>query len=395
LPSTDTAGALTGTIAGSDRGDFAFTETEGFGLFNGGLYVSTGSAIAAVADAQFATLLSDAGVTAFTSVATLGQRGLFTFGPRFGFTSVLDMDDVTALNYYTAESSPDDLIAVRVVGELAYLFGRATIEAWAQTGDASDPFALQPGMTQQVGCACRDGIIGADNTLFFVDEAFNVRRLGQGGSEIISEPWIARALKAAGASAIIGMIYQDGGHIFPMWRTPTGCFVYDVLMKVWHTRGTNQEDTWRYNAMVTAGARTFVCDADGQFDELSRDHTSESMADASTMGTEIVREFTAYLPTQSGRTAIKTVKAELAKGVGLPTGQGVNPVLLMRQSKDGGNTFSSWNSKSIGAQGEYGKRTIWRRRGRAKDQGILFHFLKSDPVKTAYLGVVINEDQAA
>ena len=139
----------------------------------------------------------------------------------------------------------------------------------------------------------------------------------------------------------------------------------------------------------------FVGDADGVFDEMSRDYTSEHMADADTMGTEIVREFTAYLPTQSGRMAIMTAKLECAKGVGLPTGQGSDPVVEMRQSVDGGNNFTAWSPKGIGRQGEYSRRTIWRRRGRAKDQGVVFEFRKSDPVKTAFLGVVINEDQAA
>ena len=396
-PSTNTVSALTGSTAGTDRGDFAFTESEGFGLFNGGLYVSTGTAIAAVTDAQFATLLSDAGETAFTSVATMGQRGLFTYGPRFGFTAVLDMDDVTALSYYTAESSPDNLIAGRVVGELYYLFGTQTIEPWAQTGDSDDPFALQPGMTQQVGCMCRDGIVRADNTLFFIDNAGNPRRLAQGSSPILNpkDPWVTTLLKAAGAANIRGMVYEDSAHVFVIWRMPTACVVYDVLMQEWHTRDTNETDTWRWTSMVTAGTRVFVGDDAGQFDELSRDYTSESMADASTMGTEIVREFTAYLPVKAGRMAVKTARLDSAKGVGAATGQGSAPVIAMRQSRDAGNTWSSWSSRTLGAQGVYDARSIWRRRGRAKDKGLVFQFLKSDPVKCAYLGVRVNEDQAA
>ena len=391
-PATNTAGALTGSIAGADRGDFAFTETQGFGLFDGGLYVSSGTAIAAVTDGDFASLLSDAGATAFTSVATLGQRGLFTFGPRFGFTAVLALDNTTALDYYTAESSPDDLIAGRVLGELYVLFGSQTLEFWAQTGDSDDPFAIQPGMTQQIGCMCRDGIVKTDNSLFFVDDAFNVRRLGQGGSPIVSEPWVARLLKAAGSTGIIGMVYQDEGHIFPMWRTSAGCVVYDVLTQQWHTRGTNQTDTWRYTSMVTAAERVFVADDTGQFDELSRDYLSESMADADTMGTEITREFTAYLAGAPEGFAINTVRLESAKGVGIASGQGSDPIVRLRTSTDGGNTWTNWRDRKLGAQGDYNQRTVWHRCGRTKLQGQVLHFLKTDPVKTAYLGVAINED---
>lgn len=393
-PSTDTAGSLTGSTAGTDRGDFAVTETQGFGLFNGGLYYSDGTSITAVSDVDFASLLSAAGATAFTSVATLGQRGLFTFGNRFGYTAVLDINNTTALNYYTCESSPDDIKAVRVLGELAVFFNSRTIEFWAQTGDTDDPYALQPGMTQQVGSACRDGIVATDNSLFFVDDAFNVRRLGQGGSPIISESWVAKALREAGASDIIGWTYQDGGHIFVGWRTSDGCYVYDVQTGMWHTRGTNETDTWRYTDVVTAGARVFVCDGTGQFDELSRDYLSESMANSTTMGTEIVREFTAYMPSIDGREPIASIRLDSAKGVGVASGQGSAPIIRLRQSFDQGSTWTGWTDASLGALGDYDTRTIWRRRGQTRAPGIVFHFLKSDPVECAYLGVVVNEDAA-
>ncbi len=340
----------------------------------------------------FTDLLVDHDQTGFTSVAALGQRFLLTYGSRFCFTDVLDGFSTNALNYYTAESSPDALIAGRVVSNVYYLGGTRTIEPWVQSGDSDDPFAVQEGVIQQVGMACRDGIVKADNALLFVDEAFNVRRLGSGASAIVSEPWVADLLAGAGSADIVGITYQDRGHIFCGWRTSDGCAIYDSLTQLWHTRGTLNTDTWRYTDMVTASDRVFVADATGQFDELSRDYTSESMANVSTMGTEIQREFTSYLPSQSGRLAIKTVKLECAKGVGLSTGQGSDPVVEMRQSKDSGNTWTSWRSRKIGAQGVYDKRTIWRRRGRAKDQGIVFHFRKSDPVRTAFLGVIVNED---
>ena len=49
-PGSNTTSSLTGTIAGTDRGDFAFTETQGFGLFNGHPYVSDGTYIRRASD---------------------------------------------------------------------------------------------------------------------------------------------------------------------------------------------------------------------------------------------------------------------------------------------------------------------------------------------------------
>jgi hypothetical protein len=168
--------------------------------------------------------------------------------------------------------------------------------------------------------------------------------------------------------------------------------VFDVLTQEWHTRGTNLTATWRYTDIITAAGRVFVCDATGQFDELSRDYASESMATASTMGTEIVREFTAHLSGAPDSLPITSVRLESSKGVGVATGQGVDPVVQLRVSTDGGNTWTNWRSRKLGAQGVYDQRTVWHRCGRTKLAGMVFQFQKSDPAPAAYLGVVVNED---
>lgn len=396
-PATGTAGALTGSIAGSDRGDFCFLEIAGWGLFNGALYWSDGSAITAVADVDFAALLSDAGESAFTSVATIGQRGIFTFGNRFGYTAAVtaaagDIDDTTALNFYTAENSPGIVVAARVVSESLLLFKTQALEVWSKTGSSEDPFSPQLGMTELTGCLCRDGIVVADNSAFWVDDAGNVRRWQAGGSPIISEPWVAQRLRDAGAANIVSFWRQDRGHLFVYWRTPDITMCFDALTRRWHTVNTNPESTWRYTAMAAAGLRTFVGDATGAFDELSDSHHSEHMPDAATMGTEIVRSFMAVLPVQKGYPEIAAIRLESAKGTGLAAGQGVDPIVWLAQSDDGGATFGPERARSIGAQGQYSTRTIWRRNGRARPPARVLRFRYSDPADAAFTGIVINED---
>lgn len=383
-PTTEAIGALTGTLPGTDRWDICFSELEGLILVNGGLLVSDGSAITGVTDVDFATLLSNHSQTAFTSVDTIGQRGLFTYGSRLGFTAVLDFDNTQSINYYTAESAPDGLIAVRVLGQDIFLFGTRTIEIWGQTFDDDDPFALQPGRVIRVGCLCRDGIVRTDNSMFWVADDRTVRRLGPGdAAEIISEPWVVRLFKRCTASQIVGFTYADEGHIFVGFRTPFGCPVYDAMTEQWHTRITNLTDTWRWMFVVEAGGSHYVADEDGIFDHLSRDYTSEHRVDVSTMGTEIVREFTAFGDFGEFE-SIPNLMLVASKGVGVSTGQGSNPVILMRISFDGGQTWSSWRSRALGAQGAYDAATIWRMNGSAKRRGAMFHFLKSDPAQAAY-----------
>jgi hypothetical protein len=70
-------------------------------------------------------------------------------------------------------------------------------------------------------------------------------------------------------------------------------------------------------------------------------------------------------------------------GVGLVSGQGSNPVILLEISKDGGHTWSQPHPASLGAIGEYKKRAIWNRLGQARDW--LFRFTVTDPVKTVFV----------
>ena len=74
----------------------------------------------------------------------------------------------------------------------------------------------------------------------------------------------------------------------------------------------------------------------------------------------------------------------MESGVGLPTGQGSNPVVDLQISKDGGNTFYSVGFASIGAIGQYTQRVIWRGLGAARDWVLKLRI--TDPVKRVITG---------
>lgn len=387
--------ALTGTLPGSDDVQFSFTESEGFFKSNGQLYVSTGTAVAGVTDVDFAALLADHGQTAFSSVATMGQIGLFTYGSRFGFSDVNDMDATTALNYYTAENQPDALVAGVVLGDYYYLFGVRSIEPWTRTGNADDPWQTQPGaVIDDAGALSVTAICKGDNALWFVDDARNIRELrGPGSAPIVSEPWIQRLLQRVNDPASIRMFsYRAEGHSFIVCNSPVGCVVFDVLTRSWHTRGTLHSDTWRWTHLVEVAGQHYVGDATGAFDKLSRDYGSEHMPDAATMGTEIVREFVAIAPVQSGRPEIVSIRLDSNKGQGLDTGQGEDPLVSMCLSTDGGAVFGPWRARQLGRRGVYDQRTVWHRCGRGRPPGVVFRFRKSDPVPTVYTGVWMGDD---
>lgn len=386
-PATGTVGTIAGTVAGTDRVQFAFTATECAILGNGGLHFSDGATVAASTDIDFPANI--------TSVSSIGQRFVFSYGTegRWGYTEVLDGDNTTALSYYTAEYAPDGLVALFVLGARLFLFGTQTLEEWYETGDTDNPFRRGSGRVTETGCLCRDAIRKLDNTVYWIDRECSVRRIGSSETpEIVSTPAIARAIRAETTTSIVAMAYELDGHAFYIVRLTTACYALDANTGgEWHTRITNLTDTWRYGYIVSAAGRHYVGDFDGVgFAILSRDYQSEHMDDAETMGTEQVWRVTAFASISEGIEDVASIRLEISPGQGLANGQGEDPVVRMRKWK--GEQWTAYRSRSSGAQGRYKTRVIWWGCGLARPPGLYLEFTGSDPVQTIISGCAINED---
>ena len=87
------------------------------------------------------------------------------------------------------------------------------------------------------------------------------------------------------------------------------------------------------------------------------------------------------------RTAQHVVQLDCESGVGLDTGQGSNPQVMLRWSDDGGHTWSNEHWASMGGIGAYGTRVIWRRLGMTeKLRDRVYEVSGTDPVKIAIIG---------
>lgn len=390
-PATAAWGSLSGSLPGTDRVQATFSEVEGAFLANGQIYVSTGSAVAAATDADYATLLANHGQTAFTSITSLGQRLVATYGSRFCFSDTLDFNNTTALSFYTAESSPDGLIAAVALQGSLYLFGTETIERWIETGDNDAPYRPQTSSVMNRGCLARDTIAQLDNTLFFVGDDYSVYRLNGLTPVIISPPWLSRKLRAENKADLIAKPMEYEGQSFYILSGKNGCYVYSVAVDEWFLWETWGENTWEWAYIVEAAGNHYAASRlYPRFAQLSRDYESDYKANASTFGTELVFEFTAHLPAIGGRKAIPTIRVDGTKGRGSASNEFEDAYISMALSKDNGNTLGAWRARSTGKQGEYRTRAIWRQNGRAREPQAIAYFRSNDP--HIINGVAVGED---
>ena len=348
--------------------------------------------MAAATGADYATLLTDHNETGFTSVATLGQRALLTYGSRFCFSDTLEFNETTTLSFYTAESAPDGIVAGYTLGDYYHVFGTQTIETWVQTGVQDDPFRPMTSSVIQRGCLARDTIKLLDNTLYFVADDYSVRRLNGVATEIVSQPWVTRALRAEDPADLIAATMEHDNHTFYIINGLNGCYVYSVAFNVWCMFKSLESATWEFAYILQKGGLHYGLGRTGtRFSALSSSHRSDNKASASAFGEQIVWEFTAHLSVNSGRTPIASVRIDGTKGVGAVEDANEDGLVEMRISKDNGNDWGNWRRRSTGRQGQYAERTIWRRCGRAREPQTIMHFRGND-MQQIY-SVAVNDDK--
>jgi hypothetical protein len=86
------------------------------------------------------------------------------------------------------------------------------------------------------------------------------------------------------------------------------------------------------------------------------------------------------------RLFFSSLQVDMETGVGTPTGQGLNPQLVLRWSNDGGHTWSNEKMVSIGKTGEYSARAKFNRLGHGRNR--VWEISMTDPVKFSIFGAV-------
>lgn len=278
-----------------------------------------------------------------------------------------------ALNFATAEGFPDDLVGLKVDHREIVLFGAETIELWANTGVSGFPFERVTNGLLEIGCLNGRTVVKQDNTVMWLADDYTVRRLNGTTPLRISTHAVEQAIVNATIAAGRAYAYSQDGHLFYVLTFPEGTHVYDATTQEWHERQTYGEDYWVPHCHAQAYGREFVGDATsnkvGYLDPTTYTEWGNTMR----------MEWT-YEPVYAEQRLAFHDRLEvvLETGVGLPTGQGSDPEMMLDYSDDGGQTWTALPNKSIGAIGRYDTRVVWTRLGSARQR--VYRAAVSDPI---------------
>lgn len=165
-----------------------------------------------------------------------------------------------ALNFATAESAADGLVACHALADELYLFGSSSTEVWQTTGSADLPFQRAPGRNFSRGCLHADTVQLLDNTLFFVGDNAVVYRSGAVPTRVSTFAIEEHLTKRSGNPS--ALVLTIDAHEFYVLKIPgRGSFAYDASNKKWCQFRSYNQTEWRPQYAVRVGAKTLLGDA--------------------------------------------------------------------------------------------------------------------------------------
>lgn len=358
------AGASIGTVAGSDRAEWAYTVDGLFVLSGGIIYQYNGTTLVATSFPASALVASIAQINSIL-VAVRADTGTIYFRLPGDTTW-------NALDFFSAERKPDPVKAVRVLGDTLYAFGSATVELFAATGNVATPFQRYGGAVVNRGIKDRDSIAALDNTLIFVGEDNIVYRLSEGAPIRVSDYGIEERIRLSATAKAFP--YSWDGHSIYVLGLASETLALDAA-------GGWSQYTYDNGAFPSLGLYDGVTTYVGGAEVWT-------LADRSNDdGAAMERLFTAVLPTERP-VACDCLEVQLSPGT---TPVGTEPAIVqMRYSDNQGRTWSDWRNGSTGFGGEYRKRLRFRRLGMADAPGRLFEIRITDDVKVRFSGCELN-----
>ena len=373
---TDRAGNITGTgVVSMDNNGSQLVIVNGT---NGYLYSA----------ALGFTLITDADFNAAETVTFFDQRFVFDKknSNQFFISGSLDGTSYDATQIASAESRPDNVVAVVLNSQVLYVFGEKSIETWQDVGAANFPFERVPGGVIERGLAAPHATAKEDNTIFFLGDDRVFYRLDGLTPKRVSTHALEHEWEGyTSVDDAFAFSFGFAGHKFVVLTFPTGnaTWVYDVATGLWHERESwDENDTslgrWRGNCALPVYDKILVGDAySNKIGYLDADTYTEF---------ENTMRVLAVCPPLHGdrkRLFMSAFELDVEAGVGLNSGQGSDPQVMMRYSDNGGRTWSREIWRDLGGIGEYLTRARWTRLGNFRQRVIEVSI--SDPVKRTIL----------
>lgn len=313
----------------------------------------------------------------------------------------------------------DRWLAMAVTRSNIWLIGSQSYEVWNDIGTYPFPFAPIQGALFPTGIHAPYSISKLGDMVAWLsgssDGAGEVVIGVQYAPETISDYGIAFKIQQAKRDGLDisdaeSMVYQEDGHTFMVmtFRAANFTISYDLSTKMWHERSylnplTGVEDASRQLYHAFSFGYHLVGDrSTGAIYKAGIDQFSD------VAGTEIRRVRRApHLDSMLHTVFFSQLRLDVQTGVGarastlgelpdhatnspIPVGQGSDPLIMLRWSDDGGQTWGNEITCSVGAKGKYRTDVWFNQLGSSRDR--VFEIATSDPVAWRIIAAYIDAE---
>lgn len=293
-----------------------------------------------------------------------------------------------ALNFFAVSRTSTNVIGVKVLRDLLWVFQSQTALVYYDSGDSLNPFVPYPGSVMQEGAVNAYSIAVLGESVYWCAQDNQGRHRFVSATTyaptVISTPPISFALASYPAIDTVEVLaYEQEGHPFVVWTIPgQQTWAWDTREQQWHERTsmdimTGSDLPWRARGTASNNGLIFVGDAfNGNLYTLDLDTFQDN-------GQTIARERTApYLSAENQWLFLDRVELGIQAGVGLLDGS--DPQVMLSLSRDSGETWTPPVATSMGKIGSYLTRAIWRRLGRARADRLVIKIRQTDPVRAVW-----------
>jgi len=386
------------TVSGA--GVSAGTQITAFGTGTGLTGTYTVSISQTVTPAEAMTI-ADGPFTASSQLAEVDTFFIYSQPGtnNWGASNVLSPSS-QPLSLSQKDGAASNLVSIIVNDREVFLLGERDGEVWVDAGSFPFPFQRLVGTSIQHGCVGQYSVSRLGDSFAWLSQDTRGQGIVFKMKGYIPERISTHAVEFAFSQYSTladarAYTYQQSGHEFYVLNFPTAdaTWVYDIASEMWHKRA------WRDNLNVLHRDRgncatefaNHIVVGDWQNGTL---YSLDQNVYTDAAGAAMYRMRRApHLTADLNRVKHKHLQIQFEPGVGLQTGQGSNPQVMLQWSDDGGSTWSNEHWTFIGKTGQYKARAIWRRLGMARDR--VYQAVITDPVKVVIVSANLKAEPQA
>ena len=385
----DSSGVHTvvGTIPGTNR---MIIDDDGSNLIITGLdgqFVFNGSTVLPITDSN---------IVGSTSNGFINSQIIYGNPTTNLFVLANPNDPTTAngLNAATPESKPDDLVRPYPFKQNVYMFGVRTVEPYWNSGEGNPPLDRIDGQIFEIGLAAIHSVGNTDQFMYWLGDDNAIYQAVGGQRQRISSTAISHAISTySTTSDAIGYTFTLEGMNFYAITFPTAdrtwCLNESLGKNGWFelSSGTN-DGIYQGSSLINVYGKNFVADAtNGNLYELDLDtFTNNNEVIQRQRITSSVNGKLLGVPGNSVQ--MSRLEIIMEKGVGLITGQGEDPKIIIETSRDGGKSWFKEGFVRVGRLGETQLRVELF--SLITDYDFIFRLTTSDPVPYEIYSAVID-----